>query len=162
LAERLALAKAAEVAERVGTGLVLGADTIVQCEGRMLGKPRDEDEARHMLRQLSGGSHLVVTGVALVEAPGHRREVAHEITDVRMRSLSEEELDAYVRTGEPLDKAGAYAIQGGAAGFVEGIVGSYTNVVGLPLGRVRALLRRFGIDPLAVRPGRDRRDAGST
>jgi septum formation protein len=148
-AEALALRKAAEVATRVGEGLVLGADTIVECDGRLLGKPRDRDEARRFLRLLSGRSHLVVTALALVEAGGGRTVTGREVTEVCVRPLMAEEIDAYVGTDEPLDKAGGYAIQGAGGAFVEGIKGSFTNVVGLPLGRLRALLLRFGIDPLS-------------
>jgi septum formation protein len=144
----LALRKAAEVATRVGEGLVLGADTIVECDGRLLGKPRDRDEARRFLRLLSGRSHLVVTALALVEAGGGRTVTGQEVTEVCVRPLMAEEIDAYVGTDEPLDKAGGYAIQGAGGAFIEGIKGSFTNVVGLPLGRLRALLLRFGIDPL--------------
>jgi septum formation protein len=147
-AETLAFRKAAEVAARVGEGLVLGADTIVECDGRPLGKPRDSDEAREFLQLLSGRSHLVVTGLALVQAGDARTEVGHEVTEVRMRALTDAEIDAYVRTDEPFDKAGGYAIQGAAETFIDGIRGSFTNVVGLPLGRLRTLLLRFGIDPL--------------
>ena len=147
-AEALALRKAAEVATRVGEGLVLGADTIVECDGRLLGKPRDRDEARRFLRLLSGRSHLVVTALALVEAGGGRTVTGQEVTEVCVRPLMAEEIDAYVGTDEPLDKAGGYAIQGAGGTFIEGIKGSFTNVVGLPLGRLRALLLRFGIDPL--------------
>lgn len=144
----LALRKATDVAARVGEGLVLGADTVVECDGRLLGKPRNQDEARRFLRQLSGRSHVVVTGLALVEAGGGRTETGHEVTEVRVRPLTGEEIDAYVQTGEPFDKAGGYAIQGAGGTFVEAIRGSFTNVVGLPLGRLRTLLLRFGIDPL--------------
>lgn len=147
-AEALALRKAAEVATRVGEGLVLGADTIVECDGRLLGKPRDRDETRRFLRLLSGRSHLVVTALALVEAGGGRTVTGQEVTEVCVRPLMAEEIDAYVGTDEPLDKAGGYAIQGAGGAFIEGIKGSFTNVVGLPLGRLRALLLRFGIDPL--------------
>lgn len=147
-AKTLAHRKAAEVAARVREGLVLGADTIVECGGHLLGKPNDREEARRFLRLLRGRSHRVVTGLALVEGEGGRTEVAHEVTEVRMRALTDAEIEAYVRTGEPLDKAGGYAIQGAAEGFIEWIQGSYTNVVGLPLGRLRTLLLRFGIDPL--------------
>lgn len=147
-AETLALRKAADVAARVKEGLVLGADTIVECGGRLLGKPKDRDEAHRFLRLLSGRSHLVVTGLALVEASDGRTEVGHEVTEVRMRALTGEEMNVYVQTGEPFDKAGGYAIQGAAGAFIEGIKGSFTNVVGLPLGRLRTLLLRFGIDPL--------------
>lgn len=151
-AETLALRKAAEVAARVGEGLVLGADTIVECDGRPLGKPKDLDEARGFLQLLSGRSHLVVTGLALIRTGDARTEVGHEVTEVQMRALTDQEIAAYVQTGEPFDKAGGYAIQGAAEGFIEGIKGSFTNVVGLPLGRLRTLLLRFGIDPLAGRP----------
>ena len=147
-AEALALRKAAEVATRVGEGLVLGADTIVECDGRLLGKPRDRDEARRFLRLLSGRSHLVVTALALVEAGGGRTVTGQEVTEVCVRPLMAKEIDSYVGTDEPLDKAGGYAIQGAGGAFIEGIKGSFTNVVGLPLGRLRALLLRFGIDPL--------------
>ena len=147
-AEALALRKAAEVATRVGEGLVLGADTIVECDGRLLGKPRDRDETRRFLRLLSGRSHLVVTALALVEAGGGRTVTGQEVTEVCVRPLMAEEIDAYIGTDEPLDKAGGYAIQGAGGAFIEGIKGSFTNVVGLPLGRLRALLLRFGIDPL--------------
>jgi len=147
--ETLALRKANEVAARMDKGLILGADTIVECGGRLLGKPQDQEEALRFLRQLSGRSHLVVTGLALVEAGSARAELGHEVTEVRLRPLTGEEIDAYVQTGEPLDKAGGYAIQGGACGFGNSVKGSYTNVVGLPLGRLRALLLRFGIDPLS-------------
>lgn len=147
-AETLALRKAAEVAARVREGLVLGADTIVECGGRPLGKPKDRDEAREFLRLLSGRSHLVVTGLALIQVADARTEIGHEVTEVRMRALTDAEIDTYVQTGEPFDKAGGYAIQGAAEDFIEGINGSFTNVVGLPLGRLRTLLLRFGIDPL--------------
>jgi septum formation protein len=147
-AETLALRKATEVATQVREGLILGADTIVECDGRPLGKPKDQDEARGFLRLLSGKTHLVVTGLALVQVSNGRTEIGHEVTEVQMRALTDEEIDAYVRTGEPFDKAGGYAIQGAAEGFIEGIKGSFTNVVGLPLGRLRALLLRFGIDSL--------------
>lgn len=147
-AETLALRKAAEVASRLEEGLVLGADTIVECGGHLLGKPKDRDEARRFLQLLSGRSHLVVTGMALVQAGDARTEMGHEVTEVRMRALTDAEIDDYVQTGEPFDKAGGYAIQGAAEAFIEGIKGSFTNVVGLPLGRLRTLLLRFGIDPL--------------
>jgi len=165
-AEALALRKAAEVATRVGEGLVLGADTIVECDGRLLGKPRDRDEARRFLRLLSGRSHLVVTALALVEAGGGRTVTGQEVTEVCVRPLMAEEIDAYIGTDEPLDKAGGYAIQGAGGAFIEGIKGSFTNVVGLPLGRLRTLLRRFGIDPLSrerwTDSARGQRAAGSS
>lgn len=143
---RLARAKAEEVAGRVGRGLVIGADTIVVCEGIVFGKPRDAEEARAILLRLAGRTHQVITGVAMVDAETKRVEVAAAITAVRMREFNSWEAAAYVATGEPLDKAGAYAIQGRGALLIEGIEGDYSNVVGLPIPTLAVLLRRFGLD----------------
>lgn len=118
---------------------VLGADTVVSLEGEIFGKPRDEEEAREMLRALSGRQHLVTTGLALA-VRGELYTTA-ATTRVYFDELSDEEIAAYVATGEPLDKAGAYAIQGRAAAFIPRIEGSYSNVVGLPLHTLRALAR---------------------
>jgi septum formation protein len=142
--ERLAQEKAEAAARQQRTSrLVLGADTVVVAGDRvMLGKPRDEDDARRMLRLLSGGWHEVLTGVALVRAGEQiKRTVAHEVTRVRFCSLSDEEINWYVATGEPMDKAGAYAVQGRAALFIEEIRGDYWNVVGLPVQLVYRLAR---------------------
>ncbi|HEX2022927.1 MAG TPA: Maf family protein, partial [Candidatus Thermoplasmatota archaeon] len=117
---------------------VLAADTLLDLDGAILGKPRDADDARRILRALSGRAHDVVTGVAL--RTDARRVSGAARTRVRFRALSDAEIDAYVATGEPLDKAGAYAIQGGAARFVEEIDGPRDNVVGLPMELVRRLL----------------------
>lgn len=141
----LALDKARAVAERVGEGIVLGADTVVVIDGIALGKPVGADDARAMLRRLRGRAHEVVTGVAVVDARSGRAETTSAVTRVVMADVSDDVVDAYVASGEPLDKAGAYAIQGGAAALVVGVVGSYSNVVGLPLGATAALLRRFGV-----------------
>jgi septum formation protein len=146
LACRLARAKAKEVAARVGRGLVIGADTIVVCDGIAYGKPRDAEEAQAVLLRLAGRTHQVITGVAVVEAETGRAEVAVAVTQVRMRAFDAAEAAAYVTTGEPLDKAGAYAIQGYGALLVEGIEGDYSNVVGLPLIMLATLLGRFGLD----------------
>jgi septum formation protein len=143
---RLARAKAEEVATRVGRGLVIGADTIVVCEGIEFGKPCDGAEAQSILLQLAGRTHRVITGVAVVEAQTGRAEGATAVTLVRMRAFAPEEAAAYVATGEPLDKAGAYAIQGRGAVLVEAIEGDYSTVVGLPLPTLAVLLRRFGLD----------------
>ena len=130
---RLALKKAEAIAATILFGLVLGADTVVVADDLILGKPRDETDARRMLRRLSGKWHEVLTGVALVRAEDGRRRVAYERTRVRFAEMSEREIEQYVATGEPLDKAGAYAVQGGAALFIEAIEGDYWNVVGLPV-----------------------------
>jgi septum formation protein len=141
--ERLAREKAEAAAARTGAGrLVLGADTVVVVGDEILGKPGDEEDAGRMLRLLGGRWHEVLTGVALVRggeiAP---RSVAHEKTRVRFAELSEAEIDWYVQTGEPLDKAGAYAVQGRAALFIKEISGDYWNVVGLPVQLVYKLAR---------------------
>lgn len=138
-AQRLAREKARAVAARHPRAVVLGADTIVVIDGQVLGKPRHAADARRMLQQLSGRAHQVMTAVAIIQAEGITDELI-EITNVTFRVIDGEEIDAYVASGEPFDKAGAYAIQGGAAGFVTRIDGSYSNVVGLP---VEALLDRL-------------------
>jgi septum formation protein len=143
---RLARAKAQEVAARVGRGLVIGADTIVVCEGIAYGKPGDAGEAQIILSRLAGRIHQVITGVVVIEAETGSVEVASAVTAVRMRSFGPTEVAVYVATGEPVDKAGAYAIQGRGALLVEGIQGDYSNVVGLPLPTLARLLWRFGLD----------------
>lgn len=143
---RLALAKAQDVAARVTVGLVIGADTIVVCDGIAYGKPRDASEAQETLTRLAGRTHQVITAVAIVDAQTGRIEIAQSVTVVRMRPFESTEVAAYVATGEPLDKAGAYAIQGRGALLVEGIEGEYSTVVGLPLPTLARLLRAFGID----------------
>jgi len=142
---RLARAKAEDVAARLGRGLIIGADTIVVCEGIVFGKPRDGQEAREILRRLAGRTHQVITGVAVAEAETGRAEVAAATTIVRMRAFDPVEAAAYVATGEPLDKAGAYAIQGRGALLVEGVEGDYSTVVGLPLPTLAMLLQRFSL-----------------
>ncbi len=147
LAVYLALQKARRVAAGLREGIVLGADTVVYHRGEVLGKPADLDEARRMLRRLSGGQHSVITGLALVDARTNICESDFAETRVWMRALEDELIDAYVATGEPMDKAGAYAIQGKAALFVERIEGCYFNVVGLPLYQLSLLLSRMEIKP---------------
>ena len=138
--ERLACEKAETVAEGRASGLVLGADTVVVVAGgRILGKPADAADARRMLRLLSGVWHDVLTGVALVRAETREVLVSHELTRVRFASMTDEEINWYVATGEPADKAGAYAVQGRAALFIEEIEGDYWNVVGLPVRLVYKL-----------------------
>ncbi len=121
---------------------VLGADTTVTVDGKILGKPEDDADAARMLRLLSGRSHRVITGVAVVTAAA--TEIAAEVTAVQFLTLSDEEIAAYVATGEPMDKAGAYAIQGRAARWIPRIEGCYFNVVGLPLALVTHLLEARG------------------
>ncbi len=153
LATRLALAKAETVGRRLAQGLVLGADTMVVCDDVVLGKPRDAAEAQKFLFRLSGRTHRVITGIALLEVETGRAEVAAAVTAVRMRPFGLAEAAAYVATGEPMDKAGGYAVQGRGTLLVESVEGEYSNVVGLPLVTLAKLLRRFGLEIWAlVRP----------
>jgi septum formation protein len=140
----LARAKAADVARRRNAGLVIAADTVVAVNGQVLGKPQDEEDARRMLRLLSGRWHKVITGVALLEAESGRGVEGCEETDVKFASLDERQMDWYIATGEPFDKAGAYAIQERASLFVEEVRGNYHNVVGLPIPLVLRLAEELG------------------
>ena len=137
--------KAAEISEKFPEALVIGADTIVVVDDRILGKPRDPEDAIRMLRCLSGRTHQVYTGVAIAE--DRVIHTACECTDVTFRELPEELIRRYVATGEPMDKAGAYAIQGKASLFVTGIRGCFFNVVGLPVYRLSILLEELGHEP---------------
>lgn len=145
---RLAEEKAREIAHP--GELVLGADTTVLVDGEILGKPADMDEARRMLRRIAGREHTVLSGVALHEAfpeKGTGRTASTvDSTRVLMAEMDDERIDWYVATGEPMDKAGAYAIQGLGALIVEAVYGNYTNVVGLPLPTVRRLFAELGYD----------------
>lgn len=145
--EHLALEKAGTVAPRRPEALMLAADTIVVLDGDVLGKPPDPEQAAAMLRRLSGRTHTVYTGIALLHPPSARSISAHEATQVTFASLSDREIAAYVATGSPLDKAGAYGIQDDlGALFVEGVRGDYYNVVGLPLHRLYRLVRTHFAD----------------
>ncbi len=141
-----AKAKAADVAGKLNSGdIVIGADTIVVLDGQVFGKPADAYDACRMLSDLSGREHQVVTGVAIVECGTGRSWTDFSVTTVHIAQLTKEEIERYVATGEPMDKAGAYAIQGVGALFVERINGCYTNVVGLPLATLRNLLNMAGV-----------------
>lgn len=126
--------------------LILAADTVVTLDGDLLGKPEDEDDAKAMLRRLSGRTHQVLTGVAVFDPANDTLDTEAVATDVTFGRLTGADVDWYVASGEPMDKAGAYAIQGLGALFVERITGNYSNVVGLPLPTVRLLLGRMGFD----------------
>ncbi len=125
--------------------LVLGADTIVVIDGRALGKPADAGDARTMLRALRGRTHEVMTGIAVLDAASGRHAAETVISRVTMAAYTERDIEAYVATGEPLDKAGAYAIQGAGRALVVRLEGSRSNVVGLPLAATAELLRRVGV-----------------
>ena len=148
---RLARAKAEAAVGGDGSELVLAADTIVVLDGRILGKPADAADARRLLTDLQGREHAVLTGVALADSATGERRAALDRTAVRIAPLDAERIAWYVATGEPMDKAGAYAIQGIGAALVESIDGNYTNVVGLPLPTVRRLLGDLGLELLELR-----------
>jgi nucleoside triphosphate pyrophosphatase len=141
---RVARAKAVTIARQREQGLVIGADTIVVLDGRILGKPADEADAVRTLRSLAGRWHAVMTGVALYDVATKQEVADYDKTLVRFGQMSEREIDWYVKSGEPMDKAGAYGIQGLAGMFVEEVAGNYFNVVGLPLPLVYRLARRLG------------------
>jgi nucleoside triphosphate pyrophosphatase len=142
---RLAEAKAELAAARsVGPAIIIAADTEVVLDGRIFGKPRSSDDARHMLEKLSGRTHAVLTGVALIRLPDAERITFVETTLVHFAPLSAEEITRYLATGEPHDKAGAYGIQGRAGRYIPRIEGCYFNVVGLPLARLQQALTELG------------------
>jgi septum formation protein len=147
---RLALAKAESVAQHHTEAVVLGADTTVTIDGLILAKPQSLDDARQMLHRLCGREHEILTGVAVVAGKmarrvGDRSAQAMVASRVLMRHFTAATIEWYIATGEPVDKAGAYAVQGLGGALVERVEGSYTNAVGLPLAETLALLRRFGI-----------------
>ena len=141
----LARRKADACVPLVPDGIVIASDTLVSLDGRPLGKPADEDEARAMLRSLSGRAHEVFTGVCVCDTKRGVFLTEEARTEVRFRELSDDEIRSYIATGEPMDKAGAYAIQGGAGAFVESIDGTFDNVVGFPTDLVGRMLARFGL-----------------
>ena len=146
---RLSLMKAYAVLPQCDSDdVIVAADTIVVCDSLMMGKPHSESDAFSMLQRLSGRAHQVMTGLTVMK--GNHRETITVTTEVRMRHLSDEEIRAYIATGEPMGKAGAYAVQGLAAMFIMGIDGDYYNVVGLPVCTLTTMLRKCGIKPLGV------------
>jgi septum formation protein len=149
---RLCELKAREVGESYRDRWIIGADTIVMIDGLILGKPRNRKEARWMLGSLQGRTHEVHTGICVLRLADERMSKRAVRTRVRFRPLSEDEIDWYIRTGEPFDKAGGYAIQGYGSVLVRSIHGSYTNVVGLPLTELVEMLRRLGAWDLFSRP----------
>ena len=140
---RVSRAKAMAIS-RTEDDIVVAADTIVVCEGRTLGKPHSEAEAAEMLRLLSGRDHQVMTGMTVLR--GEASVTCTEVTDIHFRPLSEKEIESYIATGEPMDKAGAYGIQGGAALFAQRMVGDYYNVMGLPVCRLYEILTQLAPD----------------
>ena len=151
--EELSLRKARAAAAHCAPGdLVIAADTVVALEGTVLGKPHDGRDAFQMLSALSGNRHQVYTGVTIIR--GEQVLTEHEMTTVTFRETDPAEIEDYIATGEPMDKAGAYGIQGMGALFIQGIDGDYHNVMGLPLYRLGRMLARLGVDPIARAAGR--------
>jgi septum formation protein len=151
LAVHLAGEKARDVARGRPDAAVIGADTVVALEGRIYGKPEDRADAARMVRELSGRTHQVITGVAVASGPGEASLRSFAVTtDVTFRALEDAEIAAYVATDEPLDKAGGYAIQGYGALLISGIRGDYPNVVGLPLAPLALCLRELGFHVLGL------------
>lgn len=146
LAKQLAMLKASTVAkEMTGTALVIGADSIVICKGKLLGKPKNRSDCRNMLRFLSGSSHKVITGVCMIRTDNKKILVKTETTFVRMRNILPSEIERYILTDEPYDKAAGYGIQGTAAMFIESVRGCYTNITGFPVPLVLSMLKTMGI-----------------
>ena len=144
--KELSLQKAQEAAKKCGGDVIIGADTVVAADGQILGKPGDQEDAMRMLRMLQGKDHEVVTGVAvLLKETGQMISFA-EVTKVHVFPMTEAQMEAYVESGEPMDKAGAYGIQGRFAAYVSGIEGDYNNVVGLPIGRLYQEVLSAGVD----------------
>ena len=143
LVKTLALEKAKSVSELVEEAIVIAADTVVVFNGQILGKPADEADAKNMLKSLNSNQHQVITGLAVLNSSKEKIFVEHNITDVKMTNMSEKEIDNYIETGEPMGKAGSYAIQGYGGLFVEEIKGSYHSVMGLPIHQLAKLLDKF-------------------
>ncbi|MCZ8519092.1 MULTISPECIES: Maf family protein [Paenibacillus] len=149
IVEELSARKAGAVCERCkaeeASGIVIGSDTIVVLDGQVLGKPQDEEDAFRMLSALQGRRHQVYTGVACFDLDSGERHVSHRVTEVFMKVLKESQIRRYIATGEPMDKAGSYGIQGLGATMIDRIEGDYFNVVGLPLSLLSSLLERLGV-----------------
>lgn len=148
LAQKISLEKAEAVARKHKNAIVIAADTFIVLGGRVLGKPHTENEARKILETISGKSHSVITGFSIIDTDENKRLSKSAETRVYIRKLTLAEIDAYVKSKEPLDKAGAYAIQGLGAVIVERIEGDYFNVIGLPLNALTEALKEFGVNIL--------------
>ncbi len=143
LVQRLAFLKASDVAKRVDNAIIVSADTIVLHNKNIFSKPKDTHDARRILSILSDSEHDVVSGVCVIEAPSKKKLLRTAQTHIKMKRITEEEIEMYIRSGEPMDKAGAYAIQGMGRKFIEKIDGSYSNAVGLPLEILQEMLSNF-------------------
>ena len=143
LVQNLAFLKASDVARRVCDAVIVSADTIIVHEESILGKPKDVSDARRILSILSNSEHDVISGVCVMASPSRKKMLRIERTHIKMKYIKDEEIDRYILTGEPMDKAGAYAIQGEGRKFIEKIDGSYSNAVGLPLELLQEMLNHF-------------------
>lgn len=147
---RLAFEKGIDIASKRKSDLVISADTIVVLDNKVLGKPKDEDEARNMITSLSGKTHQVITGISLINLENNKKIIDYVISNVKFKNLSENDINDYIKTKESLDKAGAYGIQGYGALLVEEIQGDYFNIVGLPISKLSDLLKiHFNINLFA-------------
>lgn len=149
LAQKLALGKAKNVAQKHKNAIVIGADTFVVLGKEFLGKPHTPQKAREMLKKISGKKHQLITGIAIIDTKKNKTITDYEITEVWMKKMSDKEIKKYIKTGEPLDKAGGYAIQKLGCLFIEKINGGYTNVVGLPINKIYEHLLKLDVDILA-------------
>ena len=143
LVQNLAFLKASDVARRVCNAIIISSDTIVVHKKSILGKPKDINDAKRTLSLLSDSEHDVISGVCVMELPSRKKMLRMEQTHIKMRIIKDEEIDRYILTGEPMDKAGAYAIQGEGRKFIEKIDGSFSNAVGLPLELLQEMLKHF-------------------
>ncbi len=146
LVQEIARAKAEEVAELVEDTVIIAADTVVVKDEKIIGKPKDKDDARKMLEYLQGKTHKVYSGIAVLSTTSGKTLVDVDYTDVYIRSMDEREINEYIATGEPLDKAGSYGIQGFGGIFIEKINGSYFTVMGLPIHKLALMLKKFNIN----------------
>lgn len=148
MVKELSMQKAKEVSEKCDGNVIIGADTVVAVDGQILGKPKSRTDALRMLRMLQGKEHQVITGVTVFLKEVDKIVNFAEVTKVQVYPMTENQMEYYINTGESMDKAGAYGIQGRFAAYVSGIVGDYHNVVGLPVGRLYQEVLKMGIDLL--------------
>lgn len=146
LAKKLAYGKAKDVAQKIKSGVVIGCDTFIEYKKRKIGKPKSKDEARSILRSISGQAIKIYSGIAIIDKDNGKKRVDYEMTKVKIKKLSLGEIEDYIKTGEPMDKAGAFAIQGRGAIFIEKIDGCYSNVIGLPLYKLYINLQKLNIE----------------
>lgn len=146
LAKTLAYGKATDIAKKNSEGIVLGIDTFISFEGKKLGKPKTEEKARELLKNFSGKELLVYSGVAIIDCATKNEIRDFEVSKVKFRDLTDLEIDLYIKTGEPLDKAGAFAIQGLGSVFIEKIDGCYANIVGFPIANIYKNLQKMGVN----------------